>query len=123
MRWVAIAAGGALGAVLRYLLSGWVQAVTGPRFPWGTLVVNALGSLLLGLFMASALAHAGGDAWGRHFWAVGLIGAFTTYSTFSYETVALLEVGDLWAAAGNVVLNLALGLGAVVIGLRLGEAW
>lgn len=123
MRLVAIAAGGALGAVLRYLLSGWVQDLTSPRFPWGTLAVNALGSLALGVLMASALAHAGGEAWGRHFWAIGLIGAFTTYSTFSYETIMLLEVGDVWAAAGNVALNLALGLGAVLAGLWIGEAW
>lgn len=123
MRLVAIAMGGALGAALRYLVSGWIQSLTGPRFPWGTLAVNALGSLILGLFLASALTHTGGEAWGRHFWAIGLIGAFTTYSTFSYETVALFEVGDWWAAAANVLLNLVLGIGAVLIGLRLGEAW
>jgi len=123
VRLIAIAAGGALGAVLRYLVSGWVQTIAGPRFPCGTLAVNALGSLLLGFILAGALAHAGGEAWGRHFWAIGLLGGFTTYSAFSYETVALLQVGDAWAAMANVALNLALGLGAVLIGLRLGEAW
>jgi CrcB protein len=123
MRLVAIAIGGALGAALRYLLSGWVQSISGPQFPWGTLAVNALGSLLLGVFMAASLSHAGGDAWGRHFWAIGLIGGFTTFSAFSYETMALFEVGDWWGAVANVLLNVGLGIGAVLVGLRLGEAW
>lgn len=121
MRWIAIAAGGALGALLRYGLAGWVQRVTGPRFPWGTLAVNAIGSFLLGLGMAAALQHAGGDSWGRHFWAIGVLGAFTTYSTFSYETVALLEAGDWTGGAANVTLNLVLGVGAAFAGLALGR--
>lgn len=121
MRWIAIAAGGALGAVLRYGLSGWVHRLTGTRFPWGTLAVNTLGSFLLGLGMAAALSHAGNDLWGRHFWAIGLLGAFTTYSTFSYETVALLEAGDLAGGAANVALNVVLSLGAAFAGLALGR--
>lgn len=121
MRWIAIAAGGALGAVLRYGLSGWVQGLAGPRFPWGTLAVNVAGSFLLGVGMATALAHAGGEAWERHFWAIGVLGAFTTYSTFSYETVALIEAGDWAGGAANVGLNLVLGIGAAVAGLALGR--
>ncbi len=121
MRWIAIAAGGALGAVLRYGLSGWVHRLTGPRFPWGTLAVNTLGSFLLGLGMAAALAHAGNELWGRHFWAIGVLGAFTTYSTFSYETVAMLEAGDLAGGAANVALNVVLCLGAAFAGLALGR--
>lgn len=121
MRWIAIAAGGALGAVLRYGLSGWVHGLAGTRFPWGTLAVNVTGSFLLGLGMAAALSHAGNDLWGRHFWAIGVLGAFTTYSTFSYETVALLEAGDVAGGAANVALNLVLGVGAAFAGLALGR--
>lgn len=121
MRWIAVAAGGALGALLRYGLSGWVHRFAGTRFPWGTLAVNAIGSFLLGLGMATALSHAGGEAWGRHFWAIGVLGAFTTYSTFSYETLALLEAGDFAGGAANVALNLVLGLGAAFAGLALGR--
>lgn len=121
MRWIAIAGGGALGALLRYGLSGWVQHWAGARLPWGTLAVNVAGSFLLGFGMAAALAHAGGEAWGRHFWAIGFLGAFTTYSTFSYETVALLEAGDWSGGAANVGLNLVLGVGAAFAGLALGR--
>ena len=121
MRILAIAFGGAIGAVLRYGLSGWAHRLAGERLPWGTLAVNATGSFALGLVMAVTLSHAGGDAWGRQFWAIGVIGAFTTYSTFSYETVAMLQVGDWGGGLANVLLNLALGLGAVLLGLRLGQ--
>lgn len=119
MRWIAIATGGALGAVLRYAVSGWAQALGGTRFPWGTLVVNATGSFVLGFVMAAALAHAGEGA--RAFLAIGLLGAFTTFSTFSYETLALVQVGD-WALAGlNVAAHLGLGLGAALLGLWAGS--
>jgi CrcB protein len=123
MRLLAIAVGGAIGATLRYLVSGWVQNVTGPRFPWGTLAVNTLGSFVVGLLMGGLLFHTGGEAWGRHFWVIGVIGGFTTYSAFSYETVAMIEVADWWGVGGNVLLNLVLSLGAVLVGLRLGDAW
>lgn len=118
---IAIAAGGAVGAVLRYALSGWVQGLGGARFPWGTLAVNVLGSFLLGLLMAAVIGHASTGPAARAFWAIGVLGAFTTYSTFSYESIALIAVGD-WAAGGtNVVANLVLGLGAALVGLRLGS--
>lgn len=121
MRFLAIALGGAIGAVLRYVLSGWIHRLAGERLPWGTLAVNVMGSFALGLVMALTLAHAGDEVWGRQFWAIGVFGAFTTYSTFSYETVAMLQLGDWNGGALNVALNLALGLGAVLVGLRLGQ--
>ncbi|HEY7472390.1 MAG TPA: fluoride efflux transporter CrcB [Gemmatimonadota bacterium] len=117
---LAIAAGGAIGAVLRYVLSGWVQELGGARFPWGTLAVNALGSLALGLIMAGLVEHSATGSVTRTFWTIGVLGAFTTFSTFSYETLALLTVGDWWGGVANVAANLGLGLGAALLGLRLG---
>ena len=117
---LAIAAGGALGAVLRYLISGWVQGLGGTRFPWGTLAVNVTGSFALGLLMAGLLEHAAGDSSVRTFWTIGVLGAFTTFSTFSYETLALVSVGDWAAGFANVAANLGLGLAGALIGLRIG---
>jgi CrcB protein len=115
-----VAAGGAIGAVLRYVLSGWVQELGGPRFPWGTLAVNVIGSFALGFLMAALLEHAATSPTTRAFWTIGVLGAFTTFSTFSYETLALVSVGDWWAGAANVGANLGLGLAAALLGLRIG---
>lgn len=117
---LAIAAGGALGAVLRYLVSGWVQGLGGTRFPWGTLAVNATGSFALGLLMAGLLEHAAADSSVRTFWTIGVLGAFTTFSTFSYETLVLISIGDWAAGIANVAANLGLGLAAALVGLRIG---
>jgi CrcB protein len=117
---LAVAAGGAIGAVLRYLLSGWVQGVGGARFPWGTLAVNVVGSFALGFLMAGLVGHAVAGGTTRTFWTIGVLGAFTTFSTFSYETLALLAVGDWTAGMANVAANLGLGLAAALVGLRLG---
>lgn len=96
-----VAAGGAIGALLRFAASTWIPR-TG--FPWATLLVNLVGSFLLGyLFLGHGMDHGP-----RLFFAVGLLGAFTTLSTFSVETVALLQERRPLMAAGNVTLN-ALG--------------
>ncbi len=113
--WVAI--GGAFGALARYGLGGWVQARAGGEFPWGTLVVNAVGSLALGfvLRVSESVVIAPGM---RAFVAIGILGAFTTFSTFSYETVALLQDGE-WTRAGAYALgSLLIGLAAVLIGFQ-----
>jgi CrcB protein len=118
---LAVAVGGALGAVFRYLLSGWAQDLAGASFPWGTLAVNVLGSFLIGLLMAAFLEHATASPVTRAFWVIGVIGGFTTYSAFSYETVALLSIGDWMAGGANVLANLVLGVGAAFVGARLGS--
>jgi CrcB protein len=114
-----VAAGGALGAVARYGLSGWVQGFLSTSFPLGTLVVNVLGSFLLGLsfYLLESLAL---SAEARSMVTIGFLGAFTTFSTFSYEAVVLLEGGE-WARGGVYVGgSLLLGLVGVVVGMSLG---
>lgn len=116
MIWLFIALGGSVGAVARYGLGGWIQDRAGFQFPWGTLVVNLVGSLLVGF----ALRYLEGVRVGpemRALVAVGLLGAFTTFSTFSYETVALLEEGALSRALAYCVGSLVLGLLAVYAGI------
>ena len=116
MVWLLIAVGGGAGAVARYGIGGWVQARAGFAFPWGTLVVNLLGSLLLGF----ALRYLEGVRVGpdmRALVSVGILGAFTTFSTFSYETVALLEEGAFSRALAYAIGSLVLGLLAVYAGI------
>lgn len=116
MNTLLVAAGGAVGAALRYLLGGWIASRLGPDFPWGTFLVNVSGCLLiggvLGLVERGAL-----PAEVRLFAAVGVLGGYTTFSTFGYETIRLLEGGELLPAALNAFGQLALGLGAVYLGL------
>ena len=118
MAWLYVALGGALGAVLRYGVTGWVQGWTAGPFPWGTMTVNVVGSLLLG-FAAAWLEAAATGPGVRQFAAIGLLGAFTTFSTYSLEAVALLRDGDLWAAGGYVFGSLGAGLLAAVLGFGL----
>jgi CrcB protein len=115
MQILLIAAAGALGAVARYGLSGWVQTRAG-FFPWGTLVVNVLGSFLLGFAFRYLEATALPAEW-RQAATIGLLGAFTTFSTFSYEAVAMIQDGRWQHAGAYVVGSVALGLTAVVAGL------
>ncbi len=114
---LAVGTGGFVGAVLRFLISGWVQKSTGGFFPVGTLSVNVLGSLVIGfmaLYFESVVAP--------HQKAVvitGMLGALTTFSTFSLETVIMLQ-GGLWGrAAANVTLNAVLCVTATLLGMML----
>lgn len=100
-----IAGFGALGCLSRYLVSGWVYALAGRGLPYGTLAVNIVGSLLLGLIMEGGLRSALLPADLRMGITTGFMGGFTTFSTFSYETVRLLEDGSFVAAGANIVLN------------------
>jgi len=122
VRLLVVALGGAMGAVARYLISGWVaSAARGSSFPWGTLVVNVAGALLLGLVMgATATGRLMVAPELRLLVAVGVLGAFTTFSTLSYEILEALRVGSVGVALANLGLSLAVGLGACWIGLRLG---
>ncbi|MGI9301308.1 MAG: fluoride efflux transporter CrcB [Gammaproteobacteria bacterium] len=118
---LAIAAGGALGAVLRYWTSTGVHSVLGREFPYGTLTVNVTGSLLMGVLTALLMERVNlGPEW-RAGLLIGVLGSFTTFSTFSYETLALIEHGDLGRAAMNVFLSIVLCLLAVGAGLLIGR--
>ncbi len=113
--------GGAVGAPLRYLADQLVSARTASTFPWGTLAVNVVGSLVLGLTVG-AVSSAGGPSWVLSLVGTGACGALTTFSTFSFETVRLVEDGR-WAAAGaNVLGSVSAALAACVAGYALAAA-
>jgi CrcB protein len=112
--------GAVVGAPLRYLTDLLVQSRHDTVFPWGTLTVNAAGSLVLGA-VAGAVSG-GAPAWLLTLVGTGFCGALTTFSTFGYETVRALRDGSGLAALGNVVLSLAAGLTVFVVGWQLGTA-
>lgn len=120
-RWLLVGTGGFLGSLARYWISGIVQRLGGAAFPWGTLAVNVLGSFALGLVLSLSVERGLVGAPLRLFLAVGLCGGFTTMSTLSYETFALVAEGSSAAAAANVVGNLALCVAAVWAGLAAGR--
>ena len=120
-RYLLVALGGALGSLLRYGLGAWVQGSLGAGFPWSTLFVNALGSFLIGLPLRLSLQGAlSGEA--RLFLAVGVLGGFTTFSSLSYETLALLQGGEVGKALLYAFGSLFLGLLLAFLGYRLGGA-
>lgn len=109
---------GAVGAPARYLLDGFVQDRTEGAFPWGTFVINITGSLLLGLITGAALYHAFPST--PKIWlGTGFCGAYTTFSTFTFETVRLLEEGAIADAFLNAVASLLVGTAAAAAGLAL----
>lgn len=113
---ILIALGGSLGAIARYLLSGLAQRWTSTIFPIGTLCVNLLGCLAIGVLMSLILDKGALGPNARWFIAIGFLGSFTTFSALGYETVALLNDGQIALAAVNAVSNFALGIGAVILG-------
>jgi CrcB protein len=116
---LAIAAGGALGALLRYWMSNGVYALLGRGFPYGTLAVNVLGSLVMGyLYIVMVERLAIGAEW-RAFALVGLLGAFTTFSTFSIETLNLLEQADYAKAVANMLVSVLACIAAAFVGVSL----
>lgn len=102
---VSIAVFGALGCLARYWVSGWVYAVAGRSFPYGTFVVNILGAFCIGFLMEFSLRSTLVSSNLRTGLAIGFLGGLTTFSTFSYETFRLLEDGELMTAAANVLAS------------------
>lgn len=116
--------GGGLGAVCRYLVTTQVGARFGTVFPFGTLTVNTVGSFLMGLIMGVLLLaeqHQFAAGPWKLLLTVGFLGGFTTFSSFSMETMTLVRGGSLFYAAANVLANLVLGFAAVMAGLVLGR--
>jgi len=105
--------------VTRYMVSGWFYTLAGKALPYGTLAVNVIGSLLLGLIMEGSLRSTLLSPELRFGVTVGFLGGFTTFSTFSYETVRLLEEGSLLAAGANVFLNVTVCIVAALLGIYL----
>ena len=118
---LAIAVAGALGALARWGIGTWFGQRF-PSFPWGTLVINVSGSFLLGVLFAALIERSAGTPTMRVALTTGLMGAYTTFSTFSLETFRLFEDGATGAAIANIGLSLALGLVAVWLGVGLGRA-
>lgn len=120
--WVAL--GAAIGGVGRYWCSGWIARAFGETFPWGTLVVNVSGSLAIGLIAAvtgpDGRLLVGSAA--RQFLMAGVLGGFTTFSSFSLQTLTLIEEGEWLHAGANVVASVVLCLAGVWFGAALGAA-
>ncbi|WP_326789436.1 fluoride efflux transporter CrcB [Streptomyces sp. NBC_00151] len=121
MNWLLVIIGAAVGAPLRYLTDRAVQRKRDTVFPWGTLVVNVTGCLILGLLTGAVSA---GQVSGhlQLLIGTGLCGALTTYSTFSYETLRLTETGAAFYAAANVIVSVTTGLGAAFAGVSFAQA-
>lgn len=118
---IAIAAGGAAGAVLRYWVSNGVYHLLGRSFPWGTLTVNVLGSLAIGFLYVLLLERTAAAPEWRAFLMVGLLGAFTTFSTFSMETLTLMEEGAWARAVANVLASVLACIAAAAVGVAVGR--
>jgi len=112
-KFLIVGCGGFFGAISRYALSGLVHRWFDGRFPYGTILVNIIGSFLLGFLMYLVQTKAALGPGPRLFLTIGLLGAFTTYSTFAYESYELLLGQRYTAAAVNILMHLIIGIGAV----------
>jgi fluoride exporter len=119
---VGIAVAGALGALARFGLDGLITRKAGGGFPWGTLVVNVTGAFLLGFLITLLTERFQVQPWVRQSLTVGFLGAYTTFSTLSFDTYRLFEQGDVWLAVANGLGSLAAGLVAVALGVVLARA-
>jgi fluoride exporter len=116
-RFLLVCLGGALGSGARYLVSTWAARALGPDFPRGTLIVNVTGSFLLAAIMTASLSTDAVPPELRLFLGAGILGGFTTYSSFNYETIALVQQGSPGLAALNLGLTVLGCLGAGLAGV------
>lgn len=115
-----VALGGGIGSVARYLVGGWFADRFGPAFPYGTFVINVTGSFIIGFFLAFAQERISLSPYWRLFFAVGFVGGYTTFSTFEYESVRLLQDGEMLLGAlyllGSVLTGGLAAIGGIVLG-------
>lgn len=115
-----VAVGGGIGSVARYLVGGWFANRFGPAFPYGTFVINVTGSFIIGFFLAFAQERISLSPYWRLFFAVGFVGGYTTFSTFEYESVRLLQDGEMLLGAlyllGSVLTGGLAAIGGIVLG-------
>jgi fluoride exporter len=116
--WVGLVVAGAVGAVCRYVVDGLIEDHAAGVFPWGTFLINMTGSLLLGLITGAALYHAFPST-PRIILGTGFCGAYTTFSTWTFESIRLMEEGAVREALVNATLSLAVGAGATGLGLAI----
>lgn len=122
MTWLLVGIGGAVGALARHAVNSLVHRY-GATFPWGIFIINVSGSLVIGLLaglLAAGRIHMGAQA--RVFVIVGVLGGFTTFSSFTLDTLTLIRAGHIWQAAGNVAGQVGLSLLAVMLGFSVGAA-
>jgi CrcB protein len=122
VKWLLLLLGGGIGAVLRFALALWVDERAGVHFPWGTLAVNVVGCFGIGVVATLADEHTLVSPGLRLLLVTGLLGGFTTFSTFGIETWQLVEDGHALAAMGNALASLGAGLAAVIAGVNLTRA-
>ena len=121
--WVFVVTGGGMGALGRYLIGGWInRRWTQSAIPFGTLGVNILGCLIIGLLAGLLEGRHGDESPARHFLMVGLMGGFTTYSSFGLETLHLMRGDQMGHAMAHMGLHLVLGLVAVWLGFALSRS-
>lgn len=119
-KYLAVGIGGFLGAIARYMLGVYIGSRYGVRFPLGTFVINVSGSFLVGLSL-TLLARTTASAYWRYLIPIGFIGAYTTFSTFEYETLRAIQDGQVMTGVLNVALSLVLGFVAVWAGAAIGR--
>ena len=118
--WISI--GAVLGANLRYWLGGWIISRLGSSFPYGTLLINISGSFILGVIMAMSSSHYVIDPRFRIFLTIGLLGSYTTFSTLTYESIALLQQGQWWLGFANLFGSSLIGGLFALFGLWVGKS-
>lgn len=119
---LAVALGGALGAVSRYSLDHFIERRSVATFPWSTFTINATGCLLIGAVIAALVDRTNTPAWLRLGLVIRVLGGYTTFSTFAQETLDLIEGGKLGVAMLYAFGSLALGVLAVLLGMQIGQA-
>jgi CrcB protein len=126
MKYLIVGIGGFVGANARYILGSWAAKQWGTAFPYGTFIINVTGCFILGFFATLTLRYAWNDNW-RLLIAVGFLGAYTTFSTFEYESLQLISEGSLARAAANILGSVVLGFFAAYLGVvaarLLGRVW